>query len=71
MIDWKPFEGWSDLPVDVPLLVHLQEKELFNHVHSAIRIDNASRTAMVGGYFYYDMPTPTHWAEVPNLPEGV
>lgn len=70
MIDWKPFEGWDEIPVGIPLLVHFKEKELHNHVHSAIRVNNASKTPIVGGYFYYDMPTPTHWAEILNLPEN-
>lgn len=69
MLDWKPFEKWDDIPVGVPVLVYLPEMELFSHVHTATRVNNKAKTALVAGHFYYDMPTPTYWAEIPNIPK--
>jgi len=43
-----------------------ENERLNTQIHVATYHPNGG---IIGGYFTYDMPTPTHWAEIPNTPE--
>ena len=66
MSEWQPIET---APRDSgPLLFFLKDSHLGSRIHCGTFIGQDKKTMLIGGYFSYDVPTPTHWQPLPDPP---